>query len=71
MADTGVSVATKGVWYPDRSMVKDKDPPLYLHITAVSHTTRLNPTYGIMLTSPTAYRTRKRNLKPESRRSTS
>lgn len=36
MADTGVTVQTKGVWYPDRSMVKDKDPPLYLHITAVS-----------------------------------
>ncbi|KAM0749289.1 hypothetical protein T439DRAFT_327019 [Meredithblackwellia eburnea MCA 4105] len=34
LADTGASVTTKGVWYPDRTMATDKDPPLYLHITA-------------------------------------
>ena len=27
-------VSTKGVWYPDRSKATDKDPPLYLHVTA-------------------------------------
>ena len=27
-------MTTKGVWYPDKSMA-DKDPPLYLHVTAV------------------------------------
>lgn len=31
---TGASVSTKGVWYPDRSKATEKDPPLYLHITA-------------------------------------
>ncbi|KAK4703346.1 hypothetical protein P7C70_g2880, partial [Phenoliferia sp. Uapishka_3] len=36
LADTGASVTTKGVWYPDKSMYTDKDPPLYLHITAES-----------------------------------
>ncbi|KAL8292190.1 hypothetical protein RQP46_001656 [Phenoliferia psychrophenolica] len=36
LADTGASVTTKGVWYPDKSMATDKDPPLYLHITAES-----------------------------------
>lgn len=35
-ADTGANVITKGVWYPDKSMHTEKDPPLYLHITAVS-----------------------------------
>ncbi|GAA5952032.1 hypothetical protein JCM10213_005344 [Rhodosporidiobolus nylandii] len=33
LADTGASVLTKGVWYPDKSMATEKDPPLYLHIT--------------------------------------
>ncbi|KEI42610.1 uncharacterized protein L969DRAFT_57317 [Mixia osmundae IAM 14324] len=33
---TGASVTTKGQWYPDKSMATDKDPPLYLHITANS-----------------------------------
>ncbi|KAF9454391.1 hypothetical protein P691DRAFT_797180 [Macrolepiota fuliginosa MF-IS2] len=32
--ETGASVSTKGVWYPDRSKATEKDPPLYLHITA-------------------------------------
>lgn len=38
LADTGASVLTKGVWYPDKSMATEKDPPLYLHITAVRST---------------------------------
>ncbi|KAF5383022.1 hypothetical protein D9615_005082 [Tricholomella constricta] len=32
--DTGASVSTKGVWYPDRSKATEKDPALYLHISA-------------------------------------
>ncbi|KAK0466843.1 uncharacterized protein EV420DRAFT_1617127 [Desarmillaria tabescens] len=34
--DTGASVSTKGTWYPDRSKATEKDPPLYLHVTAPS-----------------------------------
>ncbi|KAJ6458149.1 KH domain-containing protein [Mycena vitilis] len=34
--EAGGSVSTKGVWYPDRSKATDKDPPLYLHVTARS-----------------------------------
>ncbi|KAH9926778.1 uncharacterized protein B0H18DRAFT_954660 [Fomitopsis serialis] len=34
--DTGASVSTKGVWYPDRSKATERDPPLYLHISATS-----------------------------------
>ena len=34
--DTGAVVTTKGTWYPDKSMATRDDPPLYLHITAVS-----------------------------------
>jgi len=34
--ETGASVSTKGVWYPDRSRATEKDPPLYLHISAPS-----------------------------------
>ncbi|TFY59911.1 hypothetical protein EVJ58_g5491 [Rhodofomes roseus] len=34
--DTGASVSTKGVWYPDRTKATEKDPPLYLHISATS-----------------------------------
>ncbi|KAF8141408.1 hypothetical protein EV363DRAFT_1412856 [Boletus edulis] len=34
--DTGASVSTKGVWYPDRSKATEKDPPLYLHLSASS-----------------------------------
>ncbi|GAA5954147.1 hypothetical protein JCM3765_005304 [Sporobolomyces pararoseus] len=34
LADTGAAVLTKGVWYPDKSMATDKDPALYLHISA-------------------------------------
>jgi hypothetical protein len=29
-------VTTKGQWYPDRSLATEKDPPLYLHITATT-----------------------------------
>lgn len=29
-------MSTKGIWYPDRSKATDKDPPLYLHISASS-----------------------------------
>ncbi|TDL24653.1 hypothetical protein BD410DRAFT_98865 [Rickenella mellea] len=32
--ETGGSVSTKGVWYPDRTKATEKDPPLYLHISA-------------------------------------
>ncbi|GAA5967464.1 hypothetical protein JCM8115_000798 [Rhodotorula mucilaginosa] len=32
LADTGANVLTRGVWYPDKSMATEKDPPLYLHI---------------------------------------
>lgn len=34
--ETGCSVTTKGVWYPDRAKATDKDPPLYLHLSAGS-----------------------------------
>ncbi|KAG0151681.1 hypothetical protein CROQUDRAFT_86297 [Cronartium quercuum f. sp. fusiforme G11] len=34
--ETGCSVTTKGQWYPDRTMANDRDPPLYLHLTATS-----------------------------------
>ncbi|OJT03482.1 hypothetical protein TRAPUB_5901 [Trametes pubescens] len=34
--ETGASVSTKGVWYPDRSKATEKDPPLYLHVSATS-----------------------------------
>ncbi|THH08953.1 hypothetical protein EW145_g2350 [Phellinidium pouzarii] len=34
--ETGASVTTKGVWYPDRTKATEKDPPLYLHISASS-----------------------------------
>jgi hypothetical protein len=37
--ETGASVSTKGVWYPDRSKATEKDPPLYLHITATTQET--------------------------------
>ncbi|KAI5995637.1 hypothetical protein EDD15DRAFT_2255311 [Pisolithus albus] len=33
---TGVSISTKGVWYPDRSKATEKDPPLYLHLSGSS-----------------------------------
>ncbi|KAK4052613.1 hypothetical protein OIO90_004241 [Microbotryomycetes sp. JL221] len=36
LADTGANVQSKGLWYPDKTMSTDKDPPLYLHITADS-----------------------------------
>ncbi|KAK7683537.1 hypothetical protein QCA50_013372 [Cerrena zonata] len=35
--DTGASVSTKGTWYPDRSKATEKDPPLYLHISATTN----------------------------------
>lgn len=34
--DTGTSISTKGVWYPDRSKATERDPPLYLHLSASS-----------------------------------
>ncbi|KAF9508140.1 hypothetical protein BS47DRAFT_1303151 [Hydnum rufescens UP504] len=34
--ETGASVTTKGVWHPDKSKATEKDPPLYLHISANS-----------------------------------
>ncbi|KXN86187.1 hypothetical protein AN958_10375 [Leucoagaricus sp. SymC.cos] len=37
--ETGASVSTKGVWYPDRSKATERDPPLYLHITAATQET--------------------------------
>ncbi|TFK28567.1 hypothetical protein FA15DRAFT_665283 [Coprinopsis marcescibilis] len=33
-SETGASVGTRGVWYPDRTKATAKDPPLYLHVTA-------------------------------------
>ncbi|KAF9446581.1 hypothetical protein P691DRAFT_673274 [Macrolepiota fuliginosa MF-IS2] len=33
-AETGASVGTRGVWYPDRSKATTKDPPLYIHLSA-------------------------------------
>ncbi|CAH7687465.1 hypothetical protein BY996DRAFT_4601163 [Phakopsora pachyrhizi] len=35
-SETGCSVTTKGQWYPDRTKANDRDPPLYLHLTANS-----------------------------------
>ncbi|KAJ3565293.1 hypothetical protein NP233_g7720 [Leucocoprinus birnbaumii] len=35
-AETGASVGTRGVWYPDRTKATAKDPPLYIHISASS-----------------------------------
>lgn len=32
--ETGASVGTKGIWYPDRTKATEKDPALYLHISA-------------------------------------
>lgn len=29
-------MTTKGVWYPDKSKATEKDPPLYLHISATT-----------------------------------
>ena len=29
-------MSTKGVWYPDRSKATERDPPLYLHLSASS-----------------------------------
>ena len=37
--DTGASVSTKGVWYPDRTKATEKDPPLYLHLSASTRDT--------------------------------
>ncbi|KAJ7483154.1 hypothetical protein FB451DRAFT_1084298, partial [Mycena latifolia] len=34
--EAGGTVSTKGVWYPDRSKATEKDPALYLHVTARS-----------------------------------
>ena len=36
VAETGASVTTKGTWIPDRTKATEKDPPLYLHISANS-----------------------------------
>ncbi|KAJ6631066.1 hypothetical protein B0H10DRAFT_2159917 [Mycena sp. CBHHK59/15] len=34
LEETGAAVSTKGVWYPDRSRATEKDPALYLHVSA-------------------------------------
>ncbi|KAI0037139.1 hypothetical protein K488DRAFT_39491 [Vararia minispora EC-137] len=34
--ETGAVVSTKGTWIPDRSKATDRDPPLYLHVSATS-----------------------------------
>jgi hypothetical protein len=31
-----IDVTTRGKYYPDKSLATEKDPPLYLHITAAS-----------------------------------
>ncbi|KAF7289497.1 KH-domain-containing protein [Mycena chlorophos] len=33
---SGGNVSTKGTWYPDRTKATERDPPLYLHVTAKS-----------------------------------
>ncbi|KAG6821109.1 hypothetical protein H0H93_006448 [Arthromyces matolae] len=38
--ETGASVSTKGVWYPDRSKATDENPPLFIHISAHSSEAR-------------------------------
>ncbi|THH30201.1 hypothetical protein EUX98_g3970 [Antrodiella citrinella] len=42
--DTGASVSTKGTWYPDRTKATEKDPPLYLHLSATSQEMLQNAT---------------------------
>ncbi|KAI8379568.1 uncharacterized protein BYT42DRAFT_495765 [Radiomyces spectabilis] len=32
--ETGADVTTRGKYYPDKNLATDKEPPLYLHITA-------------------------------------
>ncbi|TKY89658.1 hypothetical protein EX895_001443 [Sporisorium graminicola] len=34
--ETGASVTTKGTWYPDKTLATKEDPPLYLHVSAIS-----------------------------------
>lgn len=34
--ETGASVTTKGTWYPDKTLATKDDPPLYLHVTALT-----------------------------------
>ncbi|KAI9104852.1 hypothetical protein DFS34DRAFT_219157 [Phlyctochytrium arcticum] len=34
--DTGADVTTRGKYYPDQSLATDRDPPLYLHVSATS-----------------------------------
>ncbi|KAG0378717.1 hypothetical protein BGX24_003004 [Mortierella sp. AD032] len=34
--DTTADVTTRGKYYPDRSMATEKDPPLYLHVAAMT-----------------------------------
>ncbi|KAG9061729.1 hypothetical protein KI688_006879 [Linnemannia hyalina] len=34
--DTTADVTTRGKYYPDRSIATEKDPPLYLHVTAMT-----------------------------------
>ncbi|KAG0056017.1 hypothetical protein BGZ83_006630 [Gryganskiella cystojenkinii] len=34
--DTNADVTTRGKYYPDKSLATEKDPPLYLHVSALS-----------------------------------
>ncbi|KAF9110552.1 hypothetical protein BGX27_006188 [Mortierella sp. AM989] len=34
--DTGADITTRGRYYSDRSLATEKDPPLYLHVTALT-----------------------------------
>lgn len=34
--DTGATITTKGLWYPDKSLASTSEPPLYLHISAMT-----------------------------------
>ena len=34
--DTGAIITTKGLWYPDKSLASSSEPPLYLHISAMT-----------------------------------
>lgn len=36
--ETGADVTTRGKYYPDKALATERDPPLYLHITATTKT---------------------------------
>lgn len=34
--DTGANITTKGLWYPDKTLATSSEPPLFLHISAMT-----------------------------------